>query len=668
MSDPLDSAYKEFIAECEEHIEELYRNIDELESAVSGGKRIDPDVLNAMFRAAHSLKGVSGMFGFETLSKLSHDLENILDELRLGKRQATQTFIGHLYDAVDALRKILAAGKEDALSDEVRREAVNIIDQLMKTREEESPKGIEESGYDVPERIVSVMTEYEEHRLRENMRMGMNLYLLKAVFDLEDFDERLNLLNERIKQDGGEVISTLPSADEVEPGKIKFELLVGTESALEEVKKKLSDFKIEIEELKKKAEVPPAPAPPVEEKPPPPPTETPVHTTQFLRVEIYRLDEIMNVVGELFLARTAVGRLLERWKREGKDTEDILELERIERSMERNLNDLRERIMEIRMIPVKSLFDRVTRAVKKIAREMKKDIVIEYSGEETKLDKFIIEELMDPLMHIIRNSIDHGLESPEERMLAGKPETGRISLLAYQKGNHVVIEVEDDGRGIDVEKIRAKAVEKGLIGRGEVISEEELLNLIFMPGFSTKDEVSMISGRGVGLDVVADKIKGLRGIVEVKTKKGEMTRFVLTLPMTLAIIQALLIKIGEREFGIPITAVHETIEYESSILRAVEGREVVLLRDETIPILNLEQMFSFSTDGYEPRFLIITGMGDRKVGIPVTDLIGRSDVVIKSLGGVFKNLKGIAGAADLGEDRIVLILDVTSLLEEVVRV
>lgn len=665
--------YKEFLAEAEEHIEALYSNIDIMDKALRANEKINPEVLNAMFRSAHSLKGLSGMFGFETMSKMSHELENILDEMRLGKRKPDINYALSLYDAVDVLRKLLGAEKEEKVTEELRQESIRVIEKIKSTPKT-SPS--EDLSFEkiVPERIRAVMTEYEEYRLKDNIEAGANLLLIKALFNIDDFDEKLGKLTDIIKEKG-EVISTLPSGEDIPPGKIKFELLVGTEETVEEIERKLKDYDVEILPLKKK-EVPSK----VSEKPvvkkekgeERPEKEEVIESpslppTHFLKVDIYQLDDVMNTVGELFLIRSSIERFLENWKRLSKPTEEILEMERIERALSRNLSILRESIMEMRMVPIRTLFDRIVRAVKKISRDTGKKISIDYAGEETKLDKFIIEELMDPIMHIVRNSIDHGIESPEERILAGKPEEGKIMMRAYQRGNHVVIEVEDDGRGIDIKKVRAKAIEKGLISKSESLTNEDLLQLIFLPGFSTKDEVTMISGRGVGLDVVADKIKSLRGIVEVKTKAGSFTNFIITLPVTLAIIQALIVRVGQREFGIPITSVLETIEYSSSSIKPLEKREVLLLRDETIPIVKIESVFGFP-NSFQPNYIIISGVGEKKIAIPVTDLLGRSDVVIKSLGRSLKNIKGLAGVAEIGDNRIILIIEISSLMEEIMRV
>jgi two-component system chemotaxis sensor kinase CheA len=346
-----------------------------------------------------------------------------------------------------------------------------------------------------------------------------------------------------------------------------------------------------------------------------------------------------------------------------------VELGKTAKGMERKLNELQKRVMEVRMVPVGQLFEKMSRIVRKIARSQDKKIDLKLSGTDTELDKMIVEDIADPLMHIIRNAIDHGIESPGERAAAGKDPRGVIRLSSFQKGNHVVIEVGDDGRGIDRERVLQKALELGLLESGQGLSPKEILELVFLPGFSTADEVSDVSGRGVGMDVVKNNIAAVSGTVEIESRYGEGSRVTITLPITLAIIKALLIETSGRSYAIPITSVRETIALENVEIRTVERKEVLQLRESTLPLLRLEKFFELSggSSPSDSAFAVVVGEGEKRIGILVNDLLGQRDIVIKSLGETFKGVRGIAGAADLGDQRTILILDVSGIITEAVR-
>jgi len=326
--------------------------------------------------------------------------------------------------------------------------------------------------------------------------------------------------------------------------------------------------------------------------------------------------------------------------------------------------------MEIRMIPVGQLYEKMSRVIRKIAREQGKKVELTFIGADTELDKLIIEDISDPLMHIVRNAIDHGIESPGKRTSIGKDEKGTIRISSYQKGNHVVIEVVDDGNGIDLDKVKAKALQKGLVADIASISDRDALDFIFMPGFSTTDNVSDVSGRGVGMDVVSNNIAAVSGMVDIETAKGQGTRFIITLPITLAIIKALIISCAGRTYALPITSVMESLLLTDSDIRTVERKEVIQLREQTLPLLRLEAFFSTTRSTERPRefYVVVVGVAEKRLGIVVDDLLGQQDIVIKSLGESFKRFRGIAGAADLGDQRTILVLDVGGMINETMRV
>ncbi|HYD43414.1 MAG TPA: chemotaxis protein CheA, partial [Anaeromyxobacter sp.] len=345
------------------------------------------------------------------------------------------------------------------------------------------------------------------------------------------------------------------------------------------------------------------------------------------------------------------------------------ELQRLSRALERKLSELQAGILEVRMVPLDQVFDKLARMVRKLSREVGKEIEFVVAGGDVELDKLIVEELSDPLMHLIRNSIDHGIEAPEVRRRSGKPEVGRVRLHATQRGNHVQIVVEDDGAGLDEERIRQVAVERGLATSQALadLSRRELLNLVFTPGFSTAKKVTALSGRGVGLDVVKTNIAELSGIIDLSTTRGLGTRFEITLPVTLAILRALVVSVAGRVYAVPLNSVLEILEIKASEVRTLSTREVISLRGSTLPLLRLGSFFRLAGAPQKERlFVVVVGLAQERLGIAVDDLVGQQDIVVKPLGKALASVRGIAGATDLGSRRTVLVLDVGAIIEEVI--
>jgi two-component system chemotaxis sensor kinase CheA len=376
----------------------------------------------------------------------------------------------------------------------------------------------------------------------------------------------------------------------------------------------------------------------------------------------------MNIVGELVLAQSTISEVAIRMRNEG-FSRTAIDLGKAAKGLERKLTDLQKGVMEIRMIPVGQLYEKMSRIVRKISREQGKKVELKFFGADTELDKLIVEDISDPMMHIIRNAIDHGIEAPEKRLSQGKDDKGTIRISSYQKGNHVVIEVEDDGNGIDLEKVRKIALQKGLIADISAISDREAIDLIFLPGFSTTDKVSEISGRGVGMDVVRNNIAAVSGMVDIETRKGEGSRFIITLPITLAIIKALIISCAGRTYALPITSVMESLLLTDADIKTIERKEVIQLRENTLPLLRLESFFDTVRTTERPRefYVVVVGVAEKRLGVVVDDLLGQQDIVIKSLGESFKRFRGISGAADLGDQRTILVLDVGGMINETMR-
>jgi two-component system chemotaxis sensor kinase CheA len=391
--------------------------------------------------------------------------------------------------------------------------------------------------------------------------------------------------------------------------------------------------------------------------------------SQSVRVDIRKLDGLMNVVGELVLVKSSLQSIADRLKAQGGEASLVGELFHANRGLERRLAELQDGILEVRMVPLDQIFDKLARMVRKIAREVGKEIELEVSGGDVELDKLIVEDLSDPLMHLIRNAIDHAIEPPDVRARAGKPRGGRVRLSAQQKGNHVLIAVEDDGAGIDEERIREVAVARGLATAEAVreLSRREVMNLIFVPGFSTARQVTSLSGRGVGMDVVKNNIANLSGIIDLQTERGLGTRFEITLPVTLAIIRALVVAAAGRTYAVPLNSVLEILELRGRDVRTVSTREVISVRGSTVPLVRLARFFDLDgASAPDSFFVVVVGLAQERLGVAVDELVGQQDIVVKPLGAQLQHVRGVAGATDLGSRRTVLVLDVGAIIEDVV--
>lgn len=638
---------KEFIAEAEDLLFECQQLVLEIQDTYLTS--LNPDTINALFRSMHTLKGLSGLFGNQGITDLSHALESLLDDIRLGKINVNEDVVNFLFKNTDVLRAVVDGIKEDKEKDltEHIRDIKTFRGSLKESESGPNIKGL------IDDSIVKVLSEYEEHRLKTNIKNGKGIFLLKAIFDLSTFDTSLEELTKKIKSQG-ELISTLPTSTEVPDGSIGFNLMFATDKQLPELKGQMSE-NIEVLVHPKQAE------PQTQKRKQ---EQSIKSTTTTVRVDIDKLDRILNTIGELTLAKDAVKRIGVELAEAHHYAPLVRDVFKITQTLERKLTELQEEVLEIRMVPVGQIFSRLAQVIRRYAREIGKEIDITLYGEDTELDKSLAEEIVDPLMHLVRNSIDHGIEPAEDRKMKDKKEYGNIVLKAFQSGNHVVIEVIDDGKGIDIDKVRKKAIEKGLIEPEAELEERELVNIIFAPGFSTKDVVSEISGRGVGMDVVKDKLSTLGGFIEVYTKKDEGTTFTLTLPITLAIIKALLVKVGKVTFAIPLTIISEAVAIEHKDIQTIEWKDVYYTRGEMLPIMSAGKIFNIDTAQSDMSFAIVVGFGKRKLGLLVDEIIGQHEIVIKSLGEYFKGVSGFAGAAEIGRHEVILVLDVESIIEK----
>jgi two-component system chemotaxis sensor kinase CheA len=685
MTELSDKAREEFFSEAQEIVETLARNLLNLDQP---GRLDEPDpaLINEAFRAVHTLKGLAGLFGASRLGALAHRLEDVLDDIRLGRHPLSPEVLDLLFRSVEVYNQLLAAEKvhsEDPLP---------AFDDLLASLETVGtpvkPAAESSMEYELDPGMLAVLTEYEEHRLRSNIQQGMNLFRLRVEFDLNTIDKALDEIKERAKLHG-EIITYLPTGEMSSPDSIQLDLLLASKSDLDTLTVALGGEHVVVEAIPRRPEqaraLRPSLVPSLPAQPPraPPPSEhaevVPVQAradvvetslrsvSQTVRVDIRRLDHLMNIVGELAIVRGAVARMAERLRNEGQ-RRLATELGRVYRSFDRRLTEMQDGILEVRMVPLGQIFDRLARVVRQLSREAGKEIRLVITGGETEIDKLIVEELSDPLMHMIRNAIDHGVESSEQRHRLGKPQAGTIALNAFQKGNHVMIEIEDDGAGIDEAALLERAVQMGKFDPADAadLSRDEVLALIFLPGLSTRKEASDLSGRGVGMDVVKTNISRMGGVIDVQSERGIGTKITITLPITLAIVSALLLDVAGHAFAIPLSSVSEALRFDGSGVRLVDSREVMTLRGTTLPLCRLDRLLQLrSGDRRLRQFVVVASLGNRRLGLVVDHLYGQQDIVIKPLGKTLAKVRGFSGATELGDQRVGLVLDAAALIEEV---
>jgi two-component system, chemotaxis family, sensor kinase CheA len=685
MPEITDKAREEFFSEAQEIIETLSRNLLALDAAQKSGKE-DPSLINEAFRAVHTLKGLAGLFGAIRLGAFSHRLEDLLDDLRLGRMDLRPEVLDVLFSTVDAYGRILTVEKEGRDDDLPSVDELFIRLDRLGAAVERAPSPV--GGYELDPGMLAVLTEYEEHRLRANIEQNLRLYRLRVQFDLSTIDKALDDMKDRAKQHG-EIITYLPTGEATGADAIELDLLLASRDDLATLIGSMGADNVVIEEIpRRRKSVAPSAAPsrgsltgaasapkaadamlldrlpdgPIEQGP------SLRSLTQTVRVDIRKLDHLMNIVGELSIVRSSLSRIAERLRGEG-SRQLATELMRLHRNFDRRLGEMQDGILEVRMVPLGQVFDRLARVVRQISRDLGKEIRLVITGAETEIDKLIVEELSDPLMHMIRNAIDHGIESAERRAEVGKPLAGTIALNAFQKGNHVMIEVEDDGRGIDEVALVEKAVAGGKIARSEAseLVRDEILALIFVPGLSTREQADDLSGRGVGMDIVKTNINKLGGVIDVHSESGIGTKMAITLPITLAIVSALLVRVHEQVFAIPLSTVSEALSFDAAQVRRVDNREVITVRGSSLPICDLGRLLGLPEPLEERRrrFVVVAALGNRRLGLVVDHLFGQEDIVIKPLGSSLSSVRGFAGATELGDQRVGLVLDSGAVIEEV---
>jgi len=652
----------EFLVEADEIIEQLDQDLVELEENPD-----DKELLNKIFRGMHTLKGGAGFLNLTTIVEIAHKIEDIFNKLRNDELKLTSEMMDVILEGIDKLKEGIERLKEDSeIPDEEEvQELIQKLEAILEGKPvEESLSAFEEKRETQTEKTENIdfSKENEEFEFVEGVDEDIKQLILKfGVKDLAELLEDIILLapDERPPL---EVINKLENL--IEEGKDIKDLIKpkGIEEEHREEKQE------EQKQTKEQAKSPETPKTPVK-KDEPKQAEKKKKTEKkedVIRVDVERVEGLMNLVGELVLDRNRIVKLASGLSVEqGKDESDLEELIEAINGMSRTVSDLQDAVMKLRMQPVKKIFSKFPRIVRDLAKKLNKKVQLVLEGEDTEIDRSILDRLEDPLIHLVRNAIDHGIEPPEERIKAGKPEVGTVKLGAYQEGDRIIIYIEDDGRGIDPEKVKGKAVEKGLITPEQAsnMSDKEAYELIFLPGFSTAEQVSDVSGRGVGMDVVASTIHSLRGNIEIESQLGKGTKITMKLPLTVAIIRTLMVAVNERIFAIPLFSVVEIVRYKPENVKKVGHFKSLMLRDEVYLLFTLNELFEIE-DKKDKEFVVIVKVGEKNIAIAVEELFGEEEIVIKPLGELLEDVKGIAGATITGDGKVVLIVDPNSLISD----
>lgn len=672
--------------------EESFEGLDIMESGLLDMDvgTVDAEEVNAIFRAAHSIKGGSGTFGFTNVSDFTHVMETLLDEMRDGRRQVTAEAVDVLLQSVDVLREMLTAAQDGGEADESRvntqlaelkrvladqdGEDANSAATAEATPDDAPADGVEPVGWRIvfrphlalmqtgndplriirelaslgdvtPECDISGLPSFDDFE-PEDSYLSWNLHLRKAV-DKQLIDE----IFEWVEDDCDfAVIPVMPEGFDANAAAALPEESASVDTGTDiEPDLKVAPEPVERRQTEERREKP-------ERR-----KAAAGGGSSSIRVDIQKIDSLINMVGELVITQSMLGML--------GDDFDMSRVERLKEGLtqlERHTRELQESVMQIRMVPISFSFSRFPRLVHDLSTKMGKQIELKMSGENTEVDKTVIEKIGDPLVHLVRNSLDHGIETPEERVAAGKPESGTVHLSASHRGGNIVIEIRDDGRGLPRDRILAKAIERGLVAEDDNLSDKDVYDLIFQPGFSTAEQISDVSGRGVGMDVVRRNINELGGAIEIESMPGQGSAIIIRLPLTLAILDGQTIRIGAETYIVPLVSIIESIQIDDSMLSTVAGRgETFKLREEYLPIVRMHEVFGIVdhdaealTDGI---LVVVEGEG-RKCGLFVDDLLGQQQVVIKSLEANYRKVEGISGATILGDGSVALILDIPGLM------
>lgn len=634
--DDMKEIMEDFLIEAFELIEQIDHDLVELEANPE-----DLELLNRIFRVAHTVKGSSSFLNFDVLTELTHHMEDVLNKARKGELKITPDIMDVVLESVDMMKGLLESIRDNGSDAAAGIDIKNICASLTQISEGEAPSATPEAPVaPAPEPVK----EPEPAAPAEEAAPEVSDAELSKLSDSEVEAEIERLLKVRKAEDQARRASkgiAPKSPEEIAPA----------------------------------ASAAPAPAPKpapsrerdADKKVPAASNSSAVAQEQTIRVEVKRLDHLMNLIGELVLGKNRLLKIYDDVEERYEGEKFLEELNQVVSSLSLVTTDIQLAVMKTRMLPIAKVFNKFPRMIRDLSRELGKQIDLEISGEETELDKSIVEEIGDPLVHIIRNSCDHGIEDPETRKAMGKPEKGLVQLKAYNEGNHIVVEIVDDGKGLDADMLKAKSIEKGIITEREAdaMSEKEAFGLIFKPGFSTAAKVTNVSGRGVGMDVVKTNIEKLNGIIDIESEVGKGTVMKLKIPLTLAIIQSLLVGTQEEFYAIPLASVLETVRVPIDDIYTIDGKNVLRLRDEVLSLVRLSDVFGVNKvfDGGDQTYVVIIGVAEAKLGIIVDTLVGQEEIVIKSMGDYLQNIPGIAGATIRGDGRVTLIIDVGAMME-----
>lgn len=635
--DDMQEIMEDFLIEAFEMIEQLDQDLVELENNPQ-----DLELLNRIFRVAHTIKGSSSFLNFDTLTHLTHNMEDVLNKARKGELKLSHEIMDVVLPSIDLMKALLISIRDNGTDEN---SGIDIS---------ESVKKLQAISNEKPDSIPSITPNESKKTAQNPTPEVQNLSTSNnPLADEPDLDYS-NMSEQEVE---AEIARLLQKRQEADKQKRSEKKKMQNQDTIENVQ---GTQKLQSEE----ALTPKKPENPKKTDE----TKTPsTGVEQTVRVDVRRLDSLMNLIGELVLGKNRLIRIYGDVEERYDGEKFLEELNQVVSSISTVTTDLQLAVMKTRMQPVGKVFNKFPRMVRDLSRELGKNIDLIITGEETELDKSIVEEIGDPLIHIIRNSCDHGIEVPEVRKNAGKEAVGTVELKAYNEGNHIVIEISDDGKGLDPDMLKQKAIEKGVITEREAdaMTDKEAFGIIFKPGFSTAKNISNVSGRGVGMDVVKTNIEKLNGLIEIESEKGVGTTQKLKIPLTLAIIQALLVGVQEEYYAIPLSSVLETVRVSQDEIYTVDGKSVLRLRDEVLSLVRLADIFKVDAilEATNEVYVVIIGLADQKIGVIVDYLIGQEEVVIKSLGYYLKNTSGIAGATVRGDGKITLIVDVAAMMD-----